>query len=324
MPECVVCKGYYEAGQRCKRCGSDNSAWEQWKREMEVLGTPWAMVHFLAPHFWLPLLIAIWALVFGLLGMFWFWSGVKAYVLWLAIAFTFLGCIFAAQSAYANRFALREQELLARVQRGWKKSLGPGMQATLAPAVAVVLTVILSIVLVNNATLWGLMAWLVLEPPSTASIMEVTPLEEGIPGEDLPLEEKVTRALPLMCLIGYVLVPVAFARASSYMLAQEYAGRLNERLPQPIFLRENLLAEVVQREATHAVGRSPGNWTWDHMERSDSGGIRLKALEKTGTRTEESLTGDKVERPVYTTYVIEADPWSRITKVAPEEPEGER
>jgi signal transduction histidine kinase len=287
---------------------------------METLGTPWAMVHFLAPHFWLPLLIAIWALVFGLLGMFWFWSGVKAYVLWLAIAFTFLGCILSAQSAYANRFRLREQELLARVQRGWKNRFRPG----LTPGVALGLTIVLSILLVESAVLWDLTAWLVLEPPSTASIVEVPPLEEGIPRQVIPLEERVTRAFPLMCLIGYVLVPAAFARTSALMLAQEYAGRLNERLPQPIFLRENLLAEVVQREATHAVGKSPGNWTWDQIERGENGGVRLKALEKTGTRTEESLTGDKVERPVYTTYVIEADPWSRITKVAPEEPEGEK
>jgi len=319
MPECIVCKENYVAGKPCKRCGSDNDAWEDWKHKEEKLGAPWAMLNFLAPHLWLPLLIAVWALVFGSLGVLWFWSGIKPYVLWLAIALTFLGCILAAQSTYANRFALREQKLLARVQRGWRNKFRPG----LTPGVALGLTLILSILLVESATLWGLMAWLVLEPSPTASIAEVTPPDEAIPQELPPLDQRVTRALPLICLIGYILVPVAFARTSSYMLAQEYAGRLNERLPQPIFLRENLLAEVVQREAARTVGKSPGNWAWDQMERTEGGGVQFKALEKTGTRTEESLTGEKVERPIYTTYTVEANPWSRILKVVPEEPEEE-
>nr|HID13154.1 hypothetical protein [Anaerolineae bacterium] len=51
------------------------------------------------------------------------------------------------------------------------------------------------------------------------------------------------------------------------------------------------------------------------MERTDDGRIRLKATVRAGSRVEESLTGERTERPVYVTYEVEANPWSRITKV---------
>jgi hypothetical protein len=51
------------------------------------------------------------------------------------------------------------------------------------------------------------------------------------------------------------------------------------------------------------------------MERTADGGISLKAIVREGSKTEESLTGEQTESPVYVTYMVEADPWSRITKV---------
>jgi len=355
MPECIVCKGYYETGQRCKRCGSDNSAWEEWKRE--ELGTPWGLLRFLEPHFYAPLLIAGCALIFGLLGMLWPWSGVRPSVLVLAVALTFVGCIVAALDVHGKRFTLREQELLRKVKRGRKKGIGIGVQTLLVPAIVLTLAILLTLSIIQIKAVWKLMEWLVLEPQPDVTTIEETSVPEGTPSEDataveeapVPEEapdegappsekepgfrEKVERAFPLICLSGYVTL-AAFAYSSSLMLAQEYARRLNEQVPQPIFLREGLLTKVVQREAERIVCRPitprviggeetpdrteqrPRSWTWDEMERTDDGGIRLKAIVRMSNKVETSLTGERIESPVEITYEVEADPWSRITKVA--------
>jgi len=68
-------------------------------------------------------------------------------------------------------------------------------------------------------------------------------------------------------------------------------------------------------ETPTGTEQGPRSWIWDEMERTADGGIRLKAIIKAGSKMEESLTGERIERPVYVTYVVEADPWSRIAKV---------
>jgi hypothetical protein len=57
------------------------------------------------------------------------------------------------------------------------------------------------------------------------------------------------------------------------------------------------------------------------MERTADGGIRLKAIARAESKTEERPIGEWTEHPVYATYVVEADPWSRITKVIRMKPE---
>ena len=376
MPECIVCKANYVPGEACPRCESDNSAWEEWKREERELGTPRALLYFLAPYLGLPLMIAGWALAFGLLGMLWPWGGVKPSMLVLAVALTFVGCIVAALDVHGKRFTLRERELLRKVQRGRKKGIGIGVQTLLAPAIALGLAMLLTLLMIRNRMVWETLEWLVLEPQPGATTVEETSMSEGAPSEDtpaieettaqpqeespnggttaieetpapessqeepspqeqeeLPTKEKVKRAFPLICLSGYVTL-AAFAYSSSLMLAQEYARQLDEFLPLPIFLREDLLTEVVRHEAELIVCRPitprviggeetpdrteqrPRSWTWDEMERTDDGGIRLKAIVRMSNKVETSLTGEQIESPVEITYQVEANPWSRITKVA--------
>ncbi len=262
MPECIVCKGHYEVGQRCERCGADNSAWEEWKREEEGLGAPEALLHFLAPHLFLPLMVAGWALIFGLLGMLWPWGGVKPHVLVPVIAFTFIGCILAAVDIYEKRFDLREKELLRKIRRGRKKGIGIEVRTLLVPAIVLSLAMILTLSLIQSETLWELVGWLVLEPRPGDSGVEETPAQqeetssEGapLPQEKPDIQERFGRAFPLMCLSGYVTL-VAFAYSSSLMLARVYARRLNERLPHPIFLQDEKLAQIVRREAEVELGR---------------------------------------------------------------------
>lgn len=70
MPECIVCKGYYEIEQCCERCGSNNAAWDHWRathvEEQEGIE---GLLAFIAPHLYLPFFITILALAFGLMGI---------------------------------------------------------------------------------------------------------------------------------------------------------------------------------------------------------------------------------------------------------------
>jgi hypothetical protein len=141
----------------------------------------------------------------------------------------------------------------------------------------------------------------------------------------------------------YVAFMTSFTYSASLQQALLYAKKMNRALPQPIFLRDELLAEVVRREAARVVGRPVAptviggeegasqaergsrHWTWDEMERTEEGGVRLKAIVRTGKKVEESLTGERTERPVYVTYEVRANPWSLITKVArAKEPEKDK
>ena len=330
MPECIVCKANYTPGDPCPRCGADNSGWEEWKREEEALSPEQALLRFLTPHFCMPLLIAGWALAFGLLGMLWPWGGVRPPILVLAIALTFAGCVLAAQDVYTKRFELREQELLRRVKRGRQKGIGLEMQTLLVPGITLILAMSLTVSMVQSETVWKLMEWLVLEDTTTTE--EV--LNEGAPPsqEEPGIKEKVRRVFPLMCLSGYVTL-AAFAYSSSLMLAREYARRLNERLPQPIFLREDSLIEVVQREARNAVHRAitprviggeetptgveqePRSWMWDEMERTNDGGVEMKvALQDIYQLPQPTQESDQRPRPLVR-YIVRADPWGRIVEI---------
>ena len=325
MAECIVCKANYAPGELCQRCGSDNSAWEEWIRKEEDIGAPKALLNFMAPYLGLPLMIAGWSLAFGLLGMLWPWGGVKPSVLILVIALTFVGCLLAVPNAYGNRFGLREQELLRSVKRGQKKGIDLQMQVLLVPVIVFSLAVFLTLFMVQSRMIWEVVDWLVLE--------DAAPLEAPLPNE-MGFRERVERALPLACLNGYVTL-AAFAYSSSLMLAHEYISKLNRRLPQPIFLREGLLVEIVQREAQRIVHGAPRviggrerladtergsrKWTWSGMERTDDGGIRLEAIVRTGSQDGKSQTGEQMEHFTYTTYEVEADPWSRITRVTRKE-----
>lgn len=333
MPECIVCRGEYTKGRKCPRCESDNSAWENWRRRENQDRTLKGFFDFLALHAYVPAIIAYCALPFGLLGMSGPWLPLRLSVLLPGVALTFALCLYITQYSYASRFALREQELLGRVRRGWRKKLEPGSRAFIAPAGAIVLVIIFTILLVKNEFVWEFAALLMREAPSSAAAVEEMPVQEetadeaasSLQEEEVSLRQRLSRALPLISLAAYALFFVAFVYSSSLTLAREYAQRLNEELPLPIFLRENLMTEIVKREAGRIVHRAIGpgggqptsrNWTWDEMERMEDGGIRLTAIVQ-GTRKKEGSSSDKLlERGVSTAYVVETDPWGWIIKVA--------
>jgi hypothetical protein len=356
MPRCIVCRAYREAGRDCPRCHSDNSAWDRWQatRIEEKEGLE-GLLAFCAPHFYLPFFITALALVFGLMGMVGFWEGILLPVRLLAVVFTVSLCLLAAFAGYDARHEIREQELLGLVRRGWSAVLGGvRLRAIIAPAVSMMLVLVAVFALIASPLAWGFAEWLLLDPEYLTQVKQLEQLERWGAGDDQapegeqtgsenPLREKLRQVLPLALMGMYVAFTTSFTYSASLQQALLYARKMNRTLPQPIFLRDELLAEVVRREAARVVGRpvtpmviggdeGPGQaehgserWTWDEMERTEDGGIRLKAIERAGNKVEESLTGERIERPVYVTYEVKANPWSLITKVArAKEPEKDK
>ncbi|MCK4472005.1 MAG: hypothetical protein KAW49_09495, partial [Anaerolineae bacterium] len=261
MSECIVCRGYYEVGQRCKRCGSDNAPWVKWQAsepvEQEGLR---GLLYFAEPHCYAPFLLAIATLGFGLMGMAGLWKGVNLAARLLATVLTVGSCLVIIQGVYEGRHKLRETELLARVRTGrFRKRirirLSAQLKTILTPALAVGLILLLAYALVQSDVLWKLADWLLFEHEKE----ELPPPEEGKAEEEEKVEEdfknRVIRALPLILMGGYVGLFLSLAYSSSMMLARRYAKRMNQVLPHPIFLQDEKLAQIVRREAEVELGR---------------------------------------------------------------------
>ena len=330
MPECIVCKGYYTSGTVCPRCDSDNRIWLAWQQsepaEREGLG---GLLRFTEPHLHLPFFLTIIALALGLMGIALLWEGVNLAVRLLAVAATVGGGLIIIQGAYTGRHKLREKHLLAKVKtalskKGTRAYLGAQLKLILVWAIVLGLLFYLVQAFLRSDLLWKILAWLLLEPKAEA------------PGLPLPddILQKVGSALPLLFVAAYVGISLASVYTSCQMLVHQYVEHASKVLPPPIFQQGELLVSVAQKEAqqhlsrsqsppTPATGRGPeqeatrkgGEWTWDQMERTGDGGVRLKAVVREGSKTEENLAGKPTEVPVYTTYTVEADPWSRITKI---------
>jgi len=345
MPECIVCKGYYEVGQRCKRCGSDNTPWDNWREEhIEEQGGLEGLLAFSRPHFYLPFLVTLLAIPFGLVGVGGLWKGIILGAQLLAMVVTICLCLLAAFAGYDARRDIREQELLKRVRRGRAALLGDiRFRLIVVPGFSLFLVLLITLAMIVSDVPWKLAKWFLLDPEYLEQLEQLerqeaagdtTPEEEqSEEEEDAGLRTRIRRVLPFALMGMYIAFMISFTYAASLQLALLYAQKMNKVLPQPIFLQEDLLTKVVRREAERTVCRPitprviggeetpdrteqrPRSWTWDEMERTDDGGIRLKAIVRTSSKVEISLTGERVESPVEITYEVEADPWSRITRV---------
>jgi len=334
MPECIVCKGYYEPGQSCKRCGSDNTSWDNWRatRDEEKGGIE-GLLAFSAPHLYLPFFMTVLAVAFGLMGIGGLWKGLTPAAQLLAVAVTVCGCLIATLAGHGARHEIREKELLKRVQQGFGASLGgTRLRAIVVPAFSLFLVLLIMYTMIISDFAWKLAEWFLLDPEYLAQVERQEATSDTTPEGEQPeetegLRKRLRQVLPFTLMGMYVAFMISFAYSASLLLALVYAQEMNKTLPHPIFLQEDLLVKIVRREAERVVCRPitprviggeeqrPRNWIWDEMERTADGGISLKAIVREGSKTEESLTGEQTESPVYVTYMVEADPWSRITKV---------
>jgi len=269
MPECIVCKGYYEEGQRCGRCGSDNGPWVEWlETQDEERGGVEGLLAFTAPHFYLPFLIVSLAVPFGLMGIGVLWRGTVPAAQLLAVVLTICGCLIAVVAGYSVRHQVREEELLRRVRKGGRALWSDAsFRAIVVPAFSMLLVMLIAVLLVKSDMLWDLVRWFLLDPvyvelvSQQEAAVDPTPEGEGA-GDADSFRQRVRQVLPLVLMGGYVVLMISFTYSSSLLLALAYAGKLNAKLPQPIFLQDEKLARIVRREAEIELGRlAPSNVT---------------------------------------------------------------
>jgi len=342
MPECIVCKGYYDSSTVCPRCGSNNKPWDNWQTERsEEQGGIEGLLAFYEPYLYLPFFTVVIALAFGLLGLGGLWKGVTVAAQVLALMVTTSGCLVAALAGYALRHDIREQELLNKVRRGYRAKLGSIQFQTVAlPALALLLVFLVTFTLVKSDVLWYVLYSAFLDPAYLEQIeqREVIangPAEVTLPEEIHQLLNRFKQIIPLALMGMYSAFMISFSYVLSLQSARVYSQEMNRILPKPIFLQEEKLAQLVQEQAkqilckptqpkeagsehksTEAAQGESRAWVWDAMERTDTGGIRLTARgESEDSRVEESVTGHRTRHPEFVDYTIEADPWGRILSI---------
>ncbi|MBC8492378.1 MAG: hypothetical protein H8D43_01230 [Chloroflexi bacterium] len=175
---------------------------------------------------------------------------------------------------YTRRFSLREYQLLRQARSAW------------SPSLAVLATVILAILLIC--------ASLVIAPHFSPRIIETpSPFYSDIH-------------------LFYFADIVAIALAIFLMLlaALGFIGRLNQRVPPPIYLRVDELASLVLSSAEERLGYGHEQLKPIAMKRTNSGGIRItaKGVERVKKKSNGELVTVKLDR----VWNIEADQWGRV------------
>jgi hypothetical protein len=211
----------------------------------------------------------------------------------------------------------------------------------LIPAIVIGLILILTYAIMSSDLLRAVLQWLLFEPT-------YRPLEPEQMTQLSELKAKAEQALPIVLLIGYIGGSFALTYFSSMLLSQQYASRMNDTLPHPIFLQGDLLVRVVQEEiqrhlrqaeAPSPVRRRPGSntepyqtenalasggeaplnisrWIWENLERTNDGGIKLIAqAECEDSPVEETITGLRTKYPEFVSYAVRADRWGRIVSI---------
>ena len=201
----------------------------------------------------------------------------------------------------------------------------------MVPAFSIILVLLVTYAMIASDLSWKLARWWLLDPAYLEQVERQEATSDTTPEGEQPKEadglcERFRQVLPFTLMGMYVAFMISFAYSASLLLALVCAQEMNKTLPHPIFLQEDLLVKIVRREAERVVCRpitprvisgeetptgteqGPRSWIWDEMERTADGGIRLKAIARAGSKTEERAIGEWTEHPVYITYVVEADP----------------
>ena len=266
MPTCIVCKGEYsKTDARCSKCGVDNKNWET---ERARSGVSKALLFFLESVWgWLALSsLVLPAVSIVLYDYIQLVASVRIGVP-LAIILCFVIFLF----THALRFSAREYELLRQVRKGRQPSLA-----------------LMALLAFNMALLMALAVAFVLE----AHLAEFP----------LTYTQGFTRALMT---IFFSLTFVNVTLSAMLMSIRSFARRLNELVPQPIFLKDDLFVEVVIKLAQEKLGGGT-RLSLVEMSRTDGGGI--KALVKEEVKEKEASAQEEEKEKQ---WELEADQWGR-------------
>jgi hypothetical protein len=295
MAECIVCKGDYTPGSPCPRCGADNEPWERWRQDQRGIS---GWLDFMSPWLYLPIILTALAFPVGFAGVQALWLIKQVAWPWSVPVLVVLSfaCVLIVVATYEGRNRLRERELLNRVRRGPARFFGAELRALAVPIVAVTamsgwMAVILSLSAdAGPNNLEHLLSTVQSQGPFSAATQKV-------------IIDILTLGGPLsIAALGYVSLTSAAVYSSSLRLALSYADRMNQQVPLPIFVN------------TSSLG--PG-LTWEGMERTDDGGIKLTARYQHDRKVVEDLAGKKSDLPMHTKCEVLADPWGHIRSITP-------
>ena len=254
MPTCIVCKGEYYTTYM--QCTKCGVNNNTWDTERRRSWRFKALQFFLGSIWgWLALSsLLLPAVSIVLYDYIQLVASVRIGVP-LAVILCFVIFLF----AYALRFSAREYELLRQVRKGRQPTLA--LMALLAFTTALVMALAVAFVLEAH-----------LEFPLTYTA-------------------GLTRALMTIC---FSLTFVNVTLSAMLMSIRSFAKRLNELAPQPIFLRDDLLVDVVLKVAQKQLGGKT-NLSLVEVSRTDGGGVK-------------ALVKDEVQEKQ---WELEADPWGR-------------
>jgi len=143
------------------------------------------------------------------------------------------------------------------------------------PAFSLFLVLLIMYTMITSDFAWKLAEWFLLDPEYLAQVKELeklerqeaesdtTPEEEEEPEEAEEekaddLRKRIRRVVPFTLMSMYVALMISLTYSVSLQLALVYVGKMNEALPQPIFLQGNHLAEMVRTQAEEQLDREAG------------------------------------------------------------------
>jgi len=190
----------------------------------------------------------------GILGIAGLWAGIVPGFQLLAAVATTAGCLIIPLSVYESRHDLRVQDLLDRSHSLRRRfALTVRWRSIIAPALAISLVLFLAFLLVTDDLVWSIVSMFALQSrPTQTGEGQATDAEGG------EWQIRIQQAMPLIAMGLYVALMLSLSYSSALLLALRYAREMNRNLPLPIFMRDALLAQIVQQQAERALARPGG------------------------------------------------------------------
>jgi hypothetical protein len=303
MANCAVCREDIEPGGRCPRCGSQNKGLED--VSFVYFTSFWGVLSILASF---PLIFMLLPGIFGRVD-----AGMQPIVsLRIGGPIALISTLLISFSVFSLRETLYYYSLTRQFQRRPVRSLA--FWALVCFGIAVLLTFFLGFVLTAKDLIVG--------PPGLGLVGARAIVAYGSTGH---LVLKLVMTFCFVCVFAF------FGLSASLMAALEYAKYLDEHRPDPIFMNERLLLNVVLaavrhhleiegclpprretslRRAGSVMSAVDDGLRMSEMDRFEHGGISLTV------HIEGELIGrgDIMVREDRTWYV-EADRWGHLTKI---------
>ena len=285
MANCAVCREDIERGAMCPRCGSDNSNVQD--LTLGYFGSIWAILSF----------ILIFAPLFMLLpGVFSWANEILQPVVSLRVAgpIALLITLIVAFFMFSMREELHEGALTSPFKEK------PGRSLPIWALTFFLLAVLLAFLLGFAITTKHLLI--------------------GAPGDwSAQLQGKLVYGGTLHLLLQllmtgcFVLLLAFFSLSAGLMAVYEYGQFVDERLPDPIYLNEQLLLKVVLEMVRNKLGPDV-EVQMTEMNRLPNAGVSMTLHHKG------ELNIDDTKLLEQKSWKVEADRWGRVQKVVETSP----